>query len=379
MKRSAIAVIAVLSPVVSACGGSEPQFVGTAHVLRVLESLETQQAATAESIAALQDSVGAVEDALAAGAAPPPPAPAAPAPPAEPVRALAVETTVAFTEGPTVAEDGAVYFTDLGNNRIMRWSADGRLSTFRQPSNRANGLIFDSEWRLVACEGGDGETALPRITRTDLATGEVEVLADAFEGKELHRPNDLTIDGRGRIYFTDRPDPNPTPDQTGVHGVYRIDPDGAVARILTEPEVMRPNGIVISPDDTTLYVIETEQAEGGPRLIRAWDLSPEGTVDNMRIFHDFHPGRSGDGMTVDSAGNLYVAAGLNRTRGTSETLDTAAGVHVFSPAGELIEHIPVPEDTITNAAFGGPDLRTLYVTAGKTLFSVRTDVEGTRR
>ena len=372
MKRSAIAAIAILLPVVSACGGSEPQFVGTAHVLRVLENLETQQAATAESIADLQDSVAGLEDALSAGAAP------AAADDAAPARELAVETTVAFTEGPTVAEDGSVYFTDLGNNRIMRWSG-GELTTFRQPSNRANGLIFDSEWRLLACEGGDGETALPRVTRTDMATGEVEVLADSFEGLELHQPNDLTIDGQGRIYFTDRPGPNPTPNQTGVHGVYRIDPDGAVARILTEPEVMRPNGIVISPDDTTLYVIETEQAEGGPRLIRAYDLSPEGTVGNMRIFHDFLPGRSGDGMTIDSAGNLYVAAGLNRTRGTSETLDTVAGVHVFSPAGELLEHIPVPEDTITNAAFGGPDLRTLYVTAGKTLFSVRTDVEGTRR
>ncbi len=375
MTRSAIGVIAVLLPVVSACG-SEPQFVGTAYVLRVLENLETQQAATAESIAALQDSVGALEESLAGGAAP---AAGGAASGDAPARELAVETTVAFTEGPTAAEDGSVYFTDLGNNRIMRWSADGQLTTFRQPSNRANGLIFDSQWRLLACEGGDGETALPRITRTDLATGEVEVLADSFEGKELHQPNDLTIDGQGRIYFTDRPGPNPTENQTGVHGVYRIDPDGAVARILTEPEVMRPNGIVISPDDTTLYVIETEQAEGGPRLIRAYDLSPEGTVGNMRIFHDFLPGRSGDGMTIDSAGNLYVAAGLNRTRGTSETLDTVAGIHVFSPAGELLEHIPVPEDTITNAAFGGPDLRTLYVTAGKTLFSVRTDVEGTRR
>ena len=378
MKRFVIAAAALLSPVVSACGDSEPQFVGTAHVLRVLESLETQQAATTESIAALQDSVGGLEDALRDAPAPAPPEEAPPEA-APPARTLAVETTVAFTEGPTEAEDGSVYFTDLGNNRILRWSADDGLSTFRQPSNRANGLIFDSEWRLLACEGGDGETALPRVTRTDLATGEVEVLADAFEGRELHQPNDLTIDGRGRIYFTDRPGPNPTPNQTGVHGVYRIDPDGAISRILTEPEVMRPNGLVVSPDDTTLYVIETEQAEGGPRLIRAYDLSPAGEVDNMRIFHDFHPGRSGDGMTVDSAGNLYVAAGLNRTRGTSETLDTVAGIHVFSPAGELIEHIPVPEDTITNAAFGGPDLRTLYVTAGKTLFSVRTDVEGTRR
>jgi gluconolactonase len=373
MKRRAIRLMTmtIMLPAMTACGDDQPRVTGTAHVLRVLESLESQQEAVIDRLTALEESVGALE---ASGRAD-----AAPAGGGAAGAEVTVATTVAFTEGPTAAEDGTLYFTDLGNNRIMRLSTDGELSTFRQPSNDANGLIFDSEWRLLACEGGDGETALPRVTRTDMETGEVEVLADAYEGRELHRPNDLTIDGRGRIYFTDRPGPNPTENQTGVHGVYRIDPDGAVARILTEPEVMRPNGIVISPDDTTLYVIETEQAEGGPRLIRAYDLSPEGTVGNMRIFHDFLPGRSGDGMTIDSAGNLYVAAGLNRTRGTSETLDTVAGVHVFSPAGELLEHIPVPEDTITNAAFGGPDLRTLYVTAGKTLFSVRTDVEGTRR
>ena len=317
---------------------------------------------------------------LIAGCAVEVPAPSADMP-SEPAasREVAGATTVAFTEGPTVAEDGTVYFTDLGNNRIMRLSTDGQLSTFRQPSHRANGLIFDSEWRLLACESGDGDTVLPRVTRTNMETGEIEVIAAAFEGKQLHSPNALSFDTQGRIYFTDRPGPHPRPDQPGVHGVYRVDPGGTIARILTEPEVVRPNGIVISPDDRTLYMIETEQSEGGPRMIRAYDLSDAGTVSNMRVFHDFSPGRSGDGMTIDSEGNLYVAAGLNRRRGTSETLDTVAGIHVFSPDGELLEHIPIPEDTITNAAFGGPDLRTLYVTAGKTLFSVRTDVTGTRR
>ena len=382
MKRCAICVVALALLGVSACGEDEPQFVGTAHVLRVLESLQSQQDASVESLAAVEESLRALEENLRAGGVTlvdPPAAPAVDEVADAPVREVAVATTVAFTEGPTVDEDGTVYFTDIGNNRIMRLSPDGELSTFRQPGNRANGLIFDSEWRLLACEGGDGETASPRITRTDIGTGDVEVLADQYEGKELHQPNDLTIDGQGRVYFTDRPGANPRPEQTGVHGVYRIDPDGTIDRILTEPDVARPNGIVIAPDDRTLYVIETDQGEDGPRLIRAYDLSPEGTVSNMRVFHDFYPGRSGDGMTIDSQGNLYVAAGLNSLRGTSETLDTVAGIHVFSPAGELLEHIPIPEDTITNAAFGGPDLRTLYVTAGKTLFSIRTDIEGTRR
>lgn len=372
MNRRTVGVMAILAPVMAmACGDDQPRVVGTAHVLRVLESLESQQAETVERLGAIEETVRALGDDGDAAAPPPSPEPAG----AE----VTVATTIAFTEGPTVAEDGVLYFTDLGNNRIMRLSTDGELSTFRQPSNDANGLIFDSEWRLLACEGGDGETGLPRVTRTDLATGEVEVLADGYEGLELHRPNDLTIDGQGRIYFTDRPGPNPRPEQTGVHGVYRIDPDGTIERILTEPEVVRPNGVVISPDDATLYVIETEQSAPGPRMIRAFDLSPEGTAGNMRVFHDFHPGRSGDGMTIDTAGNLYVAAGLNRLRGTSETLDTVAGIFVFSPAGELLRHIPIPEDTITNAAFGGPDLRTLYVTAGKTVFSLRTEIEGTRR
>lgn len=294
-------------------------------------------------------------------------------------RPVQAAVTVAFTEGPTVDADGNVFFTDLDNNRILRMTPNGEVSTFRQPSNRANGLIFDSDWRLLACEGGDGVTALPRVTRTAMETGEVEVVADHFEGKEFHRPNDLTIDGQGRIYFTDRPEPNPTPDQTGVHGVYRVDLDGGIERILTEPEVERPNGIVISPDDRTLYLIETAQYEGGARMIRAYDLGEDGTVSNMRIFHDFYPGRSGDGMTIDSEGNLYVAAGLHERRGTSETLDTKTGVHVFAPDGQLKEFIPIPEDTITNCAFGGPDLKTLYVTAGKTLFQIRTDIAGTRR
>jgi len=378
MKRPAVLGVALLLPFMSACGEDEPQFMGTAHVLRVLENIETQQSAAAERLAALEQALGSgVRPNISA--VPTGGMPVAADEPTAGTRPVTVETTVAFTEGPTVAEDGTVYFTDLGNNRIMRLSPDGELSTYREPSYRANGLIFDNEWRLLACESGDGDRILPRVTRTNVATGEIEVVAEEYDGKQFHSPNDLTIDGQGRIFFTDRPGPNPSPEQTGVHGVYRVDPDGTIERILTEPEVMRPNGIVISPDDRTLYVIETEQSEGGPRMIRAYDLSEEGTVSNMRVFHDFLPGRSGDGMTIDSVGNLYVAAGLNRLRGTSETLDTVAGIYIFSPAGELLEHIPIPEDTITNAAFGGADLRTLYVTAGKTLFSVRTDIEGTRR
>lgn len=291
-----------------------------------------------------------------------------------------VATTVAFTEGPTVDADGNVFFVDTTSQRILRLSTDGVLSTFREHSNEANGLIFDAQWRLIACEGSDKEQNRPRITRTDLRTGRVEILAEFYEGKRLNKPNDVTLDGQGRIYFTD---PNFTgglaPGHVGVNGVYRIDADGKLARILVEPEIQRPNGIVISPDDRTLYLVESNNAQGGARMIRAYDLQPDGSVRNMRVFHNFYPGRSADGLSIDTQGNVYAAAGLNRPRGTSETLDTKAGIHVFSPQGKLLQFIPVPEDTITNCAFGGPDMKTLYVTAGKTLFKFRTTIPGTRR
>ncbi len=312
------------------------------------------------------------------------PADDVPEPVAIETRPVEAAATIAFTEGPTVDADGNVYFTNLrtdrrDTSRILRMTPDGVVDVYREPSYRANGLIFDADWRLLACEGGNGDDVLPRVTRTNIETGDIEVVADHFDGKQFHQPNDVTIDGQGRIYFTDRPGPEVTSEQIGVHGVYRVDLDGSITQILTEPDIERPNGIVISPDDRTLYLIETAQQAGGARMIRAYDLAQDGSVSNMRVFHDFYPGRSGDGMTIDSEGNLYVAAGLNRLRETSETLDTVAGVHVFSPEGELLEHIPIPEDTITNVAFGGDDLRTLYVTAGKTLFRINTDIEGTRR
>jgi gluconolactonase len=296
-----------------------------------------------------------------------------------PERTVGVATSVAFTEGPTVDAQGNVYFTDTANSRIFRLSTDGVRTVFREPSNRANGLIFDAQGRLIACEGSDETVNEPRVTRTEMLTGKVETLADRFEGKRLNEPNDVTLDGMGRIYFTDRPRAIPDREQTGLNAVYRIDPDGSLHRILAQPEIEKPNGIVISPDDKTLYLIESHPDVRRARMIRAYDLLPDGTVTNMRVFHDFYPGRSGDGMTIDSEGNLYVAAGLHNRRGTSETLDTRCGIHVFSPDGKLKEFVPIPEDTITNCAFGGPDLKTLYVTAGKTLFQIRFDVRGTRR
>jgi len=286
-----------------------------------------------------------------------------------------VATTVAFTEGPTVDREGNVYFTDIISQRIMKLSADGVLSTYREKSNVANGLLIDPQGRLIACEGSVFERpgvklkGNPRVTRTDLKTGKIEVLADSYEGKPLQGANDVTIDGKGRLYFTD---PNGT-------AVYRIDAPGRLARILAAPVVQRPNGIQISPDDKKLYLVEANQAQGGARMIRSYDLLLDGTVRNMQVHYNFSPGRSADGMSIDAQGNLYASAGMNQLRGTSETLDTKAGIYVISPQGKLLKFIPIPEDFITNNAFGGPDMKTLYVTAGKTLYKVRTEIAGLPR
>jgi gluconolactonase len=306
----------------------------------------------------------------------------APAPEPE----VSVATTVAFTEGPAQGPDGMMYFTDVTNNRILRWNPGTRKhDVFRSDSNRANGLIFDGQGRLIACEASDTEHDNPRVTRTDLKTGRVEAIATQFEGKSLNGPNDVTLDNKGRLYFTD-PAPDATSQSparprnaTGVPGVYRIDPDGKITRLLSSPDTEWPNGLIISPDDKTLYLIEANKVEGGARAIRAFDLSPEGTVSNRRVLYNFYPGRSADGMAIDASGNLYAAAGLHRRRGTHETLDTKCGVHVISPQGKLLRMIPVPEDTITNTAFGGPDNKTLFITAGKTLFQIPNDIAGLNR
>jgi len=291
---------------------------------------------------------------------------------------LEIATSVSMLEGPTVDAEGNVYFTDILMQRIMRFSKDGKYSVFRENSNIANGLVIDPQGRLIAAEGSRSPTAerlgiktggIPRVTRTDLKTGRMEILADKYQGKPLSGPNDVTIDAQGRVYVTD----------SDGGAVYRIDSPQTIARILAAPDIQRPNGIQISPDDKTLYLVEANGAKDGARMIRAYDLLPDGTVRNMRVLYNFYPGRSADGMSIDTRGNLYAAAGLHATRGTAETLDTKCGVYVISPQGKLLKFIPIPEDYITNTAFGGPDMKTLYVTAGKTLYRLKNDIAGLPR
>jgi gluconolactonase len=302
---------------------------------------------------------------------------------------LRAATTIAWAEGPTVNRSGTVYFSDVRSDRIMRMAPDGSLATFRAPANNPNGMVIDRLDRLVVCEYGDPNRALPpRITRTDLSSKLVEVLVDRIDSERLKAPNDVTMDDAGSVYFTsdERPfflapfPPDCIGDVPGREvwsvGVYRIDPAGSVVRILEAPQVRRPNGIGLSPDGSRLYLTENEIADGGERLLVAFDLDDEGRPGPRRILFDFSPGRSGDGMTVDIEGNIYVAAGLNARRGTNETLATRAGIHVFRPSGERLRIIPVPEDTVSNLTFGGPDMHTLYVTAGKTLYTLHNDIPG---
>lgn len=273
-----------------------------------------------------------------------------------------------FTEGPAVDAAGNVFFTNPGE--ILKWEPDAKkLTTFRKPSNGANGLAFDRQGRLLACEAGDGKQG--RVTRRDMPSGAVTVLCDQFNGFPLGAPNDLCVDGRGRIYFTSRL-ANTNAATGNVNAVYRIDPDSRVARILAAPDIDMPNGLAVSPDDRTFYLIDADGRTNHARSIRAYDLKPDGAVANHRLLHNFYPGRSGDGMRVDAAGNLYIAAGLHKTRGTSETLDTRPGIHVLTPQGKLVAFVETPEDTVTNCAFGGPDGRTLYVTCGRLLLSLPT-------
>ena len=294
---------------------------------------------------------------------------------------VVVETEVKdqkiFTEGPAVDARGLVYFTNVPAEKILRWDpARKKLSVFRTSSNKANGLLFDPAGRLLACEGGAG-----RVTRTDMTTGKITVLADRYEKFPLAAPNDLALLKSGTLFFTSRPG-NPDPTKGNPNAVYQLDlgtkqPGGRILhRKLEWKNVHMPNGIVSSPDDKVLYLIEAHPDAGHNRLIYAYQLDSRDCWTKPRTLINFAPGRSGDGMCIDAEGNLYVAAGLHKTRKTSETLDTRPGIHVISPKGRLLDFVETPVDTITNCAFGGKDLRSLYVTCGPYLLSVRTRIPG---
>jgi len=279
--------------------------------------------------------------------------------------------------------EGPVWHPELGvltsgRGGVCRLDRDGKPSIWRKDAG-TNGLVFDRQGRLVACE-----YKARRVTRLE-ADGKVTVLTDRFNGKRYNQPNDLTLDSKDRIYFTDPRyggrDGMEILDDQGrtVEGVYRIDADGTVSQIIGR-ELERPNGILVSPDDKFLFVADNNNsAKGGARKLWRFDLKEDGTVDkaSKKLIHDWGEGRGPDGLKQDSQGRLFVAGGLNRSNPPYEPAsDVKGGIYVFSPEGKLLTFLQVPRDEVTNCAFGGDDLRTLYITGGGTLYSIRTVVPG---
>jgi len=284
---------------------------------------------------------------------------------------------VAFTEGPAADAAGNVFFSDIQNDRILKLSSAGELSEFRTGAGRANGNMFDHDGRLVTCEGAEfGPGGRRRVVRTDMRTGEIQVLTERYEGKRYNSPNDLAIDPRGNIFFTDPRYGDTAGTDLDGEAVYRIDTGGSVRRIISQPEVQKPNGIAFGPDPKTLYVVDSNGAAGGNRKIWAFSLAADGSASGQRLVYDFGRARGGDGMRLDVDGNLWIAAGINAPRRATETLEYPAGIYVVTPGGKLLGCIPIPEDTLTNLTFGPPDGKTLYVTAGKNLYTMPIKVRG---
>ncbi len=269
-------------------------------------------------------------------------------------------------EGP-VWRDGWLYFS--GSGKISRWKPGGTgVEVFREQSGGANGLRFDSQGRLIVCEAGNR-----RVTRTE-PDGSITVLADRFDGHRFNSPNDLTIDSQGRIYFSDPRYGKRDDMEMDVEGVYRIDAPGKVVRVLGR-EVERANGVLVSPGDKFLYVADNNNNNpGGARKLWRFTLRPDGSpvAGSRRLIHDWGDGRGPDGVKMSSRGLLFVAGGLNEPHPPHETNAKKGGVYILTPQGKLVDFVPIPKDEVTNCAFGGVDGRTLFITAGGTLWSIGT-------
>jgi gluconolactonase len=265
-----------------------------------------------------------------------------------------------------------------GNGHICRLTRDGKSLVFNDKIG-SNGLLFDRQGRLLVCDS-DGR----RMVRIE-PDGAVTVLTERYEGKRYNTPNDLTLDGQNRIYFSDprygNRDTMEIRDEQGrtVEGIYRIDPDAKVTRVIGR-EVERANGVLVSGDGKSLYVADNNNnTDGGARKLWRFGLRDDGAVDlaSRTFIYDWGTGRGPDGLKQDQKGRLYVAAGLNKPNPPFEPAkDIKGGIYVLSPEGKLLAFLPVPRDEVTNCAFGGEDRRTLYITGGGTLYSIRTTTPG---
>ncbi len=262
-----------------------------------------------------------------------------------------------FTEGPAFDLKGNLYFTDIPANRIYKVDTDGKLSVFLEPSNHCNGLMLDGSGKLLACEM-DG-----RLVSINLKNKKVTPLVSEYEGKRFNAPNDVVVDSTGGIYFTDPHFRAPEPLPQGTVAVYYRSADGKVSRIIDD--IKAPNGVILSPDEKTLYIIPSMQKE-----MMAYPVTAPGKIGKGRVFCTLkqaegykEPGSGGDGLTIDTNGNLYITTGL--------------GLQVYSPEGKLLGIIDVPEKP-ANVTFGGKDNSSLFITARTSLYRVDTQAKGHR-
>lgn len=259
-----------------------------------------------------------------------------------------------FTEGPAVDPKGDVYFTDQPNDRILKWTAaTGKVETFLQPCGRANGLYFDRDGMLVACADEKGE-----LRRIDPLTKKITVLLDNFGGKLFNGPNDVWVDPAGGVYFTDpfyKRDywqGRDKPEQEKQR-VYYL-PKGAQTPVIADDTLVQPNGLIGSPDGKLLFV-----ADIGDQKTYQYDIARDGALTHRKLFCEM----GSDGMTRDSAGNLYL---------------TGKGVTVFDKDGRKLGEIPIARGWTANVCFGGPELKTLFITAMDSVYTLEMAVAGTR-
>jgi len=257
----------------------------------------------------------------------------------------------AFTEGPAVDRPGNVYFTDQPNNRIIKWSfSSGEFSTFSEDSGRSNGMYFNREGKLITCADMENQ-----IWAFDME-GNKEVLIENFKGKKLNGPNDLWISPKGGIYITDPLykrnywERDPEMEQDGEH-VYYISADG-LQFFRVDEDLVKPNGIVGTPDGKTLYVSDI-----GAQKTYVYDIEEDGYLTNRRLFVEM----GSDGMTIDHRGNVYL---------------TGKGVTIFDKKGTKIGHIAVDAPWTANVCFGGGDRKTLFITASNAVFSLQMKNRG---
>jgi len=250
-----------------------------------------------------------------------------------------------FTEGPAADANGGILFSDIPNNRIHKWSLDGKLSTFRENSGGANGLFFDKAGNMLACE-----MAGRRLVSID-PKGKLKVLADRYQSKRFNSLNDLWIRPEGGIYFTD-PRYGPRRDdmeQDGEHVYYLSADRKKLIRVIDD--MVRPNGVIGTADGKVLYV-----ADHGANKTFMYTINKDGTLSNKKLFAQ----EGSDGMTIDDRGNIYL---------------TTSAVSVYNSKGKKIETIKIPEQP-ANVCFGGKDKQTLFITARTSLYSVRMRVKG---